>query len=523
MNLKQHIQARRFFLLSMMMIAVGIGCSNILMSWGTIGLVIAFIWDGGYKIKFQRIYNNKRILLLCALYGLFVLGMIYTNNINYGFHDLKIKLPLLIIPPFVFAFGPISKSEYKIIFHSLLFGGLITMVAGFLMFSEILPLKVIDMRSYSPFISHLRVGTLLVFSIFLCGYLIVNKEFKWAPGWAYVLYAICGFGFLLLLQSLTGLVALFVSFFVATIYGLLKRTTWKISLVLLLIGLFLSFGLAGLINREYQRIYQVEIIDFKNLPKATIHGAIYKHYTARNETINGHYIWINICNYELDREWRKRSKVDFDGYTKNGWPVNGALITYLSSKGLKKNAEAVQSLTDKEVKAIENGVVNYLQLNPLDIRYRINQLFVELDKYKTTKDANQLSFATRLETWKVAIHAIKKSWLIGYGTGDVKDAMEHSYQETQSKLRAENHKNPHQQYLTTILSIGIIGFFIFILIVFWPLLKFKKQNLLFLLTIIISATAMLDEDTLETQAGCTQFIFLYMLTYLFHIFRKEEN
>jgi O-Antigen ligase len=501
----------------MMMIAVGIGCSNILMSWGTIGLVVAFVLDGNYKDKFQRIYHNKRILFLCAVYGLFVLGMIYTSNINYGLHDLKIKLPLLIIPPFVFAFSPISKSEYKIIFHCLFFGGLITMVAGFLMFSGLLPLKVIDMRSYSPFISHLRVGTLLVFSIFLCVYLIVYKEYKWAPGWVYILYAICAFGFLLLLQSLTGLVALFISFIGATILGLLKKTIWKISLVLLLIGLFLSVGLAGLINREYQRIHQIEKIDFKNLPKATVHGAIYKHDTLRNETINGHYIWINICNYELDREWRKRSKLDFDGYTKNGWPLHGTLITYLSSKGLKKNAEAIQSLTDGEIKAIENGVVNYLQLNPLDIRFRINQLLVELDRYKTTNDPNQLSFATRLETWKVAVHAIKKSWLVGYGTGDVKEAMKISYVETQSKLRTENHKNPHQQYLTTILSVGVIGFIIFLIIVFSPLLEFKKQNILFLLTITISAIGMLDEDTLESQAGCTQFIFLYMITYLLNI------
>jgi hypothetical protein len=490
-----------------------------LMSWGQIGLVISFIWDGKYRSKFTQIIQNKRILALMGIYLLFLIGLMYTSNFSYAFHDLKIKLPLLLIPPLVYAFFPITQKEFRIIFHALFLGAIITMVAGGMMYMGWLHLKVIDMRSYSPFIAHLRVGTLLVFCIFLCIYFCYRKEYLLAPRILYVLFAAISMLFLLFIQSLTGIIAFIGCTLVITIYGLSRKQIRKPAIFVLLGFIIISATATGLIVQEYNRIHHIEKVNFSQLPKSTIHGTVYTHDTTRTETINGHYIWINISVWELRTSWMKRSKLSFDANTKKGWPVRGTLIEYLASKGLKKNAEAVESLSDKEVIAIENGVANYLNINPLDLRYRINQVFVELEKYKRNGDPNQLSFATRLETWKVGYYAIRKSWLLGYGTGDTKDAMERSYTETRSKLIPKYHLNPHQQFLTIAISIGVIGLVIFIGIVFYPLLRFRSLNILFIIAITISFISMLDEDILETQAGCTQFIFIYVLTYLFH--RKQ--
>lgn len=516
MSIRAYINPRNAFLLSAMMLAVGIGCSNILMSWGQIGLVIAFIWDGNYKQKIQVVYSNKRVLALASIYLIFVAGLIHTSNYHYAFHDLKIKLPLLIVPLFFYAFFPLSRKELDIILHSLYLGTLITIIFGSLIYLGVVDWKIKDMRNYSPFIAHVRVGTLLVFCIFMSVYFCFKKEYSVALKVFYIVFVGISIIFLLLIQSLTAVVALIGTIWVVNIYGISKKKTRKISIISFIVFIFITGTFARLTYIEYQRIHQIEKVNFSELPRSTIHGSVYRHDTTRLETVNGHYIWINICNWELWTEWNKRSNIDYYANTKKGWVVDGTLIKYLASKGLKKNAEAVQSLSDKEIKAIENGADNYLNVNAFDLRYRINQVLVELDKYQANGDPNQLSFATRLETWKVALHTIQRSMLFGFGTGDVRDAMEVSYSETKSALTANHHLNPHQQYFTIAISTGIIGLTLFIMIFIFPLIKFNKLHILFLIFISIAAIGMLDEDTLETQAGATQFIFLYVLTYMLH-------
>lgn len=514
MNIKSYINPRSAFLLSMILIGVGLTTSNIFMSWGQFGLAIAFVWDGKYKTKFVELIQNKRMLALMVVFILFVLGLIHTSNYAYAFHDLKIKLPLLIIPFLTFSFFPFAQKEFKIILHSIFGGVLFTMAFGCMIYIGWIDWEIKDMRNYSPFISNVRLGTLLVFCMIASSYFIFHKEYLYINKYFYVLFALICLSFLLFIQSLTGIVVLIGCLFVLVIYGLSKKQKLKISILMLLFFLLIVGTITGFTIKEYNRIHQIEKIDLSHLPVSTPDGAIYKHDLQSRETINGHYIWIYVCNWELKREWSNRSKLDYEGLTKKGWPVKGILIRYLTSKGLRKNAEAVKSLGNNEVKAIENGVANFLNVYPLDIRWRINQLLVELDEYKKEGDPNQRSFATRLETWKVAWSAILQSPWIGYGTGDVKDQMKKSYIETNSKLLPKYWLNPHQQYLTVSLSIGIIGLIIFIAFIFYPIIKFRKLNVLFVISLAISAISMLDEDTLETQAGCTQFIFIYVLSYL---------
>lgn len=506
----------------MVMIAVGIGCSNLLMSWGEIGLVVAFLWQGDYKNKFKQMVANKRILAMSALYLIFVAGLIHTSNFSSGLHDLKLKLPLLIVPLFAFAFFPLNQKEFKIIFHFIFLGTLISMTAGLLMHFGLISIKVVDMRSYSPFIAHLRLGTLLVFCFFICAYLVLKKEYRYVHSVFYILYALLGLVFLVLLQSLTGFAVLVGSLLVVSIYGVTKKQMRKWSIISLILFIIIGGGLSIIIHREYHRVNDIEKVNVASLPKFTGNGGKYDHYPERKETINGHYVYLNICYLELVDAWGKRSSMPIHGNNKQNWPVYETLLRYLTSKGKMKNAMEVYALSDQEIKAIENGNGNFLQLNPLDIRFRINQVWWEIQTYQQTGDPNSKSFATRLETWKVARYKIKQSLVFGYGTGDVHDAMIEGYKETHSKLTPNHWKNPHQQYFTILLALGITGLTIFIGLIFYPLVNFRNLHALFVIALCITAVSMLDEDVLETQAGCSQFIFIYVLTYMFHLFKKLD-
>ncbi len=521
MNIKSYITPRMAFLLSMILIGVGLATSNLLMSWGEIGLGIAFLWDGKYLTKLKLIGSNKRILAFIGVFILFVVGLVHTSNWQYAFHDLKIKLPLLVIPVLCFSFFPMSKNEFRIVFHSIFIGVIFSMIFGWMVYKGWIQWKVVDMRSYSPFISNVRLGTLLVLSIILSGYLFLKPELRYISKYFYLVFAFGCICFLLLLQSLTGIVALVGTMLILSIHGLTQPSSRKASLLFLLAFVIILGTLTGIVVKEYHRVYDVKEMDLDHLNDPTPDGSTYFHDTTDKRTINGYYIHMYICNDELNTEWNKRSEYDYNGPSKKGWNVNGILIGYLTSKGLRKNGQEVRSLSDREIRAIENGKINFLQVHPLDIRGRVNQLLMELNHYKMYRDPNGRSFATRLETWKVAMFAFKRQLVFGYGTGDVKDEMKNAYTATGSKLLPQNQKNPHQQYLTVGLAVGIIGLILFIFLIYSPLFRFRSLHVLFVAALTIACISMLDEDTLETQAGCTQFVFIYTVTYLYHL--KEKN
>ena len=55
--------------------------------------------------KLTRFFRNKPALIITSLLLLHVLGLIYTTDFGYALKDLRIKLPILILPLFL-ATGP---------------------------------------------------------------------------------------------------------------------------------------------------------------------------------------------------------------------------------------------------------------------------------------------------------------------------------------------------------------------------------------------------------------------------------
>lgn len=69
------------------------------------------IWliEGDFKAKFQRIGNNKLWFPFCAatgLYLLYVVGLLYSSNLDFGRKDILLKLPLLLFPLLIFTLNP---------------------------------------------------------------------------------------------------------------------------------------------------------------------------------------------------------------------------------------------------------------------------------------------------------------------------------------------------------------------------------------------------------------------------------
>ena len=178
------------------------------------------------------------------------------------------------------------------------------------------------------------------------------------------------------------------------------------------------------------------------------------------EVENGHYIWLHVCDYEMEREWNRRSEIDFHGQTTNGNSIRGTLIRFLTSKGLRKDAVGVNQLSPAEVKAIEHGTANHIFMQRFRLYPRIYEVIWEIDRYNMGFDPNEKSIVQRYlylnAGWKIA----SENLLFGVGNGDVKNAFEAYYESINSPLNEKWRRRAHNQFLTFLISFGIPGMII---------------------------------------------------------------
>jgi O-antigen ligase len=100
---------------------------------------------------------------------------------------------------------------------------------------------------------------------------------------------------------------------------------------------------------------------------------------------------------------------------------------------------------------------------------------------------------------------------MGVGTGDVNDAIQENLTKNNSQLKDLNIRT-HNQYLTFLLTFGVVGTFI---IVFFFVYAVRKEKLLSSPLIVaflcIFLVSFISEDTLETAAGCLFTTFFFAL------------
>lgn len=140
----------------------------------------------------------------------------------------------------------------------------------------------------------------------------------------------------------------------------------------------------------------------------------------------------------------------------------------------------------------------------LFINDRANRNFKELFSIDTVEN-NVTSTNIRYSIYKNAIEIFKEEPLIGYGIGDSKNTLFEKNKETSDLLFAGQY-NTHNQYLSFLLALGIIGTTI---IIICYIIVFKNQksknNYLAIYTIAFYALVMLTENILERQDGVIYF------------------
>jgi hypothetical protein len=129
------------------------------------------------------------------------------------------------------------------------------------------------------------------------------------------------------------------------------------------------------------------------------------------------------------------------------------------------------------------------------MRERLSNSWQDLQTLVQNSDPNHQSMAQRWEAWKAACQSIQHKPLMGWGSGQVDQAMAWSYQQ-QTELDAENWIGPHNQFLEMALQ-G--GYFVVFLGLIWGL-DFLRRSSDFAWTAGLGV-AMMFESLGERQAG----------------------
>lgn len=501
------------FVFGIFLMAASLPFSKFLLSLSQFILAISWLINGfinyDFLKKIKQFANNRIALSLSVLFFIHIVWLINTTDFSYAFHDIRIKLPLFIVP-FLFSTFPLTNLKTTEIALKLF--SVSTIIATFYCFfvsKNLFGHNITDIRNASVFISHIRFGLMIAFAIIILAYYIIKCKYQKI---IFVINSLCILWllyFLFQFESVTGLGVLVLSVFFALFYFVFSKTKIIYKICLLLFIALIPIAIYAYLKPIYTPLFKNTSCEEK-LDSVSDLGNPYFHNTKKKIKENNHLIWTYVQWGELAYNWNQRSNIRFDSIDAKKQNISGTLIRYLTSKGLRKDKTGVDSLTDNDIENIEKGITNYLYPEIGNLNSRIYRVFWEIHAYQNGGNPNGHSIVQRYIYWQAGWYIFTQNILFGTGTGDVKSAYDSYYKNHNAKLQPNRQLRTHNQYLTLLVAFGIIGFLLFVIAWFYPILK-NKQKFLLIMFFVISTASFFTEDTLETQVGVTFFIFFNSL------------
>ncbi len=493
----------------MIIIVIGLSLSPVLMSIGTIGITLQWVIDIARKqIKPWAFITFSATRNWVILYTLLVIAMLWSSNWNFGLNDLRIKLPLLLLsitlPSYL---TDLKKEKRRIVEWAFIIGIIVSAVVSILLVHNAMPLAhwVVSkklspslIREYSVFTSHVRMGLFSTLGIALLWSYPFHQWWKTITRFVLSFFLIY---YLVLIESATGLFLVGIAGLFFVVRYLKLRFSYRYKLWTIgILGLLMIVGVTYIIQlfNSYNSIKPNQTALDK-----TAQGNNYSSQLNNGQIENGYLVHLNICEKELIESWNKRSEIDYNQKDLSGGDINQTLIRYISSIGKPKDENAVASLTPLQVKEIEMGIPNchYSEMNGLE--RRLDKLFFEYQMIRLGDAPNGYSLFQRFIYWQNALQLIGENWVLGTGTGDLNDVIKEGYARDNHGLLPQYQLRTHNQYLTIILTLGVLGM-VFCFVFLYNIIKAAKRcSLIASIFVMIILFSMVTEDTLETQAGIT--------------------
>ena len=531
------------FVLLTAALCAAIPLSNYVMSMMLLFITANWLIEWDFKAKWQRLKENRSILLALLFMLVFSLGFIRADDFAVALDYWVTKLPLFMAPVL---FVSSQRPKHKELNFILLCFVLSVLYAS--VFSTIFYVshEVQDIREISVFISHIRFSLCIDVAIVLLLYYAfkekdwslptlvksfsdVQRSFRLLPkrkefnrsvfGVVLALAsAIWLLIYLFVAQTLTGIILLLLVAVAYLLYVLFchwkeKTYRWIAAGMLFLLAVFMVF--VGSVTWRY---FHVDKSQYLTIDTVTANGNPYEN-NMNSMVENGSPIGMYVCEEEMERAWAVRSDKDISE------PVEKAtLVRYLNSCHLRKDSAGVMALSDGDVRNIERGIANVDYTSGFGIKRALYPIFFSIELYRCSGDVQNSTLLQRVEYMRAAWHLVQQNWGLGVGLGNHKTAVSEQLKLEGSSMCWKERIGCHNQWLTFWLMGGIAVPVFFLIMLIYPFVEQKKKiTFVYVAFFIILVGSMFTEDTLETEAGLTLFsVMNSILLYGFNLNHYEN-
>lgn len=507
----------------LLVIVVGIPCSNILMSLGGIALAALFLISPKLVTRAKHVFHEPYAMFALALFAWHIVGLLWTTDIHEGIRDIRIKLPILLFPLALSGIFMLTEAQKRLVIRIYLLTVLTNTFVLFGIHQNWYGPEVGNFRDLSLFISHIRLSLNICFAIgllWLYPNIINTSRFSLLLKLALSCWAIY---FLSILESGTSMLIAGVTIVAGLLYLIKSKTNPKQQLIILSLLIASIFVSSMLLTNFYNSIFKARYSNTKHLAEYSANNKQFTHHNNSQQVENGYFVNQHIIEKELTQAWFHRTNTSLKAINKSGYETKANLLRYLTSRGLTKDSIGLSNLSDEEIKHIQQGATNYRFVNSNGFVKRLYAIMFEWSQYKLGQSPNGHSMIMRFEFIKAGLHILRENWLLGVGTGDLHTSFQKAYTELESKLDVQWRHRAHNQYLSIWLALGVIGIIIFLGMVFSPIITRKNLPLYTWYFVLIATTSFLTEDTLETQAGVTFVMFFMSFLYVGGVPRDNNS
>ena len=497
-----------WFFVALLCFVIVLPLSQALVSVFSGVLLFVAIIEDSWTNRRMRLKKRKVILLVPLIFLLYLISTLFTLKSDKSFYDVQ-KTMFYFVFPVAFALGKeISSYQKRIVFYtftvSILLASFIT-IYNWKFSPNNLHLGI----HKASLVSHIRFSFQLILTVWFWIFFLKQNKNKNSKKVLLIAIPVYFVLFLFLQQSLTGILAFggsLLFFFVYAIYSIEKK--YKIPLIL--IGTLIFVIPIGYVATVINQFYSIEQVNSETVEKTTKLGNLYKHDFNKKTVENGQYVYLYVCAEEMKEEWNKVSEFKYDSIGTNGYPIHSTLVRYLTSKGVRKDAEGLRSLTKQDILNVENGLANVIYQRKYSIYPRIYQTVWEYYTYSNTGYVNHQSFSQRIEFSKAALVILEDNFWFGVGTGNWRTEFAEAFKSMNSRLDKTLYASSHNQYLNYMVKFGFIGFLLIMFILVFPVIKSKRyHDNLFLVFLIFMFFANFADSNLESHMGSSFFLFFY--------------
>ena len=138
---------------------------------------ICCIWllSGNFKTKLNLIFSSKLMLASLLFFGLHVVGMLWTEDLQWGLHIIHKLWYFFLLWPILFTL--VKKDYIKYYVGAFLLAITFTEILSYLVWFEIIPeFKNAKIWNPTPFMSHISYNPILAFAIYLISHQVLFQD-----------------------------------------------------------------------------------------------------------------------------------------------------------------------------------------------------------------------------------------------------------------------------------------------------------------------------------------------------------